>query len=193
MKRAETIYAFEYVLINGNSNVQSRRSNLTREINSRISLLWSSAISWYCAPLFRSLRIACLTREKKNAQKASKGRSNSFGFCKWKLRKNLFSLTFSVTPFFDALAPTAECESDTDCHESASCIDKKCICKGKTTGGGREDCRGEYLIISIYCLFYVMQCSKMVRVTLAVICRCPWSIRVQTHGDVTGTCFLCFV
>ena len=39
MKRAETIYAFEYVLINGNSNVQSRRSNLTREINSRISLL----------------------------------------------------------------------------------------------------------------------------------------------------------
>ena len=174
MKRAETIYAFEYVLINGNSNVQSRRSNLTREINSRISLLWSLAISWYCAPLFRSLRIACLAREKKNAQKASKGRSNSFGFCKWKLRKNLFSLTFSVTPFFDALAPTAECESDTDCHESASCIDKKCICKGKTAGGGREDCRGEYLIISIYCLFYVMQCSKMVRVTLAVICRCPW-------------------
>ena len=186
MKRAETIYAFEYVLINGNSN-------LTREINSRISLLWSSAISWYCAPLFRSLRIACLTREKKNAQKASKGRSNSFGFYKWKLRKNLFSLTFSVSPFFDALAPTAECESDTDCHESASCIDKKCICKGKTAGGGREDCRGEYLIISIYCLFYVMQCSKMVRVTLAVICRCPWSIRVQTHDDVTGTCYLCFV
>ena len=157
IKRAETIYAFEYVLINGNSNVQSRRSNLTREINSRISLLMIM-IMIMCS-LFRSLRIACLAREKKNAQKASKGRSNSFGFCKWKLRKNLFSLTFSVTRFFDALAPTAECESDTDCHESASCIDKKCICKGKTAGGGREDCRGEYLMISVYCLFYVMQCS----------------------------------
>lgn len=124
-----------------------------------------------CSPLQKPEDCVSSAR-KKNAQKASKGRSNSFGFCKWKLRKNLFSLTFSVTRFFDALAPTAECESDTDCHESASCIHKKCICKGKTAGGGREDCRGEYLIISIYCLFYVMQCSKMVRVTLAVICRC---------------------